>query len=164
MARHAVVYAVLIVTSAICFRSGYAQDPGQLLIKALSCFNADNIYSRCSEAYRLTQSGYLNIPPAATEQFCYGPCLAETHLVLDCVDHSLSKFVFYNKATINDVRTTLQAACGHTHERGNFNVEEYMQEYMQDYWSGANLPLLPNNLFTLIFLSSTLILMIREAL
>lgn len=76
------------------------------------------IYTRCTEAYRLTQSGYLNIPSAATDQFCYGPCLAETHLVLDCVDHSLSKFVFYNKATSNDIRATLQAACSHTHERG----------------------------------------------
>lgn len=56
--------------------------------------------------------------PAATDQFCYGPCLAETHFVLDCVEHSLSTFVFYNKATINDIRSTLQAACGHTHRRG----------------------------------------------
>lgn len=122
------------------------------------------IYNRCTEAYRLTQSGYLNIPPAATDQFCYGPCLAETHLVLGCVDHSLSNFVFYNKATINDIRATLQAACGHTHERGNFNVQEFMQEYLQEEWSTANLPPIPNNMFTLIFVSSVLILMIGEAL
>ncbi|KNA14928.1 hypothetical protein SOVF_102880 [Spinacia oleracea] len=165
MASRALVYAVLIVmTSAISCRSGYAQDPGQILIKALSCFNANKIYTRCTEAYRLTQSGYLNIPSAATDQFCYGPCLAETHLVLDCVDHSLSKFVFYNKATSNDIRATLQAACSHTHERGNFDVGEYMQEYLRDEWSSANLPPLPNNLFTLISVSSALVLMIREAL
>lgn len=76
------------------------------------------VYSSCSEEYRLTQSGYLNIPAPATNQFCYGPCLAETHRVLDCVDHSLSNFIFYNRATVNDIRATLQAACGHTHERG----------------------------------------------
>ncbi|XP_010674167.1 uncharacterized protein LOC104890395 isoform X2 [Beta vulgaris subsp. vulgaris] len=164
MERCALVYAVLVVTSAICCRTGYAQDPGQIVTKALSCFNANNIYTRCNEGYRLTQSGYLNIPPAATDQFCYGPCLAETHFVLDCVEHSLSTFVFYNKATINDIRSTLQAACGHTHRRANFNVEEYMQGYLQEEWSSASLPPPPNNLFTLIFISSMLILMIREAL
>src|SRR5688572_6393125 len=78
------------------------------------------IYSSCNEAYRLTQSGYINVPPEATDQFCYGPCLSETHLVLDCVDHSLSTFVFYNKATINTIRTTLRAACSHSNQRGTY--------------------------------------------
>ncbi|KAL2925654.1 Cartilage acidic protein 1 [Bienertia sinuspersici] len=142
---------------------GYAQDPGQTAAKALSCFNANNVYTRCNEAYRLTQSGYLNVPPAATDQFCYGPCLAETHLVLDCVDHSLSNFVFYNKATINDIRATLKAACGHEHERGNFNVDGYMQDYLQGEWSSADLPPLPKNMFTLISVSFVLIFMIRRA-
>ncbi|XP_057549931.1 uncharacterized protein LOC130828131 [Amaranthus tricolor] len=160
MVVRALVYAVLMITSAIC-NSGNAQTTGQILTKALSCFSPNNVYSSCGEEYRLTQSGYLNIPAPATNQFCYGPCLAETHRVLDCVDHSLSNFIFYNKATVNDIRTTLQAACGHTHERGNFNVEEYMQDYLQEEWSSANKTPLPNNFFTLIFAFSVLILMIK---
>uniref|UniRef100_A0A7C9D0J0 DUF7731 domain-containing protein n=1 Tax=Opuntia streptacantha TaxID=393608 RepID=A0A7C9D0J0_OPUST len=162
MARIIQLYTTLIVVSALCFDSGFAQiNPAQIVTKALSCFNDKHVYSNCNEAYRLTQSGYINVPPEATDQFCYGPCLAETHLVLDCVDHSLSTFVFYNKATINTVRTTLRAACGHSSERGHFNVDEYMQEYLQDEWSTANLPAQPNSLITFLFAVSVLLLIVR---
>ncbi|KAL9248187.1 hypothetical protein vseg_021539 [Gypsophila vaccaria] len=164
MARHVLVLGILLLVSAICCNSGYAQNPGQIVAKALTCFNANNIYKRCNAAYRLTQSGYINVPQAATDQFCYGPCLAETHLVLDCVDHTLSTFVFYNKATINDIKSTLQAACGHTSERGNFNVEDYMQQYLQDEWSSAERPHVSNNFFTFILAILVLLLTVRAVL
>lgn len=61
------------------------------------------IYSGCDEAYRLTQSGNLNVPPEATELFCNGPCLAETRLALSCINDVISDFLFYNKATVRDI-------------------------------------------------------------
>ncbi|KAK9735662.1 hypothetical protein RND81_04G218300 [Saponaria officinalis] len=158
MAKHGILR--LVVFAIFCY-SGFAQNPGQLIAKALSCFNANNIYKRCNEPYRLTQSGYINVPFTATNQFCYGPCLSETHLVLDCVDHSLSTFVFYNKATLNTIRSTLQSACGHSHDRGNFNVEEYMQDYYEDEYSSANLPLAPSNLFTFVLATAVFLLTAR---
>ncbi|XP_074298857.1 uncharacterized protein LOC141629816 [Silene latifolia] len=157
MERHVWISGILLILLTVLCNSGLAQNPGQLVARALSCFNANNIYKRCNGPYRLTQSGYINVPLAATDQFCYGPCLSETHLVLDCVDHSLSSFVFYNRATINNIRSTLQSACSHTHERGNFNVEEYMQDYLVDEWSSAKLPPVPSSIVAFILAISVLL-------
>ena len=77
------------------------------------------IYSRCDEAYRLTQSGNLNVPPEATDVFCNGPCLAETRLVLGCIHGVISDFLFYNRATVRDITYALSAGCGSTGYRGN---------------------------------------------
>ncbi|THG15893.1 hypothetical protein TEA_022379 [Camellia sinensis var. sinensis] len=85
------------------------------------------IYSSCDESYRLDQSGSLNVPPEHINQYCNGPCLAETHLVLDCIGNILINFEFYNKATIQDVRDTIKAGCGYGSQRGNFNVAEHIQ-------------------------------------
>jgi hypothetical protein len=61
------------------------------------------IYSGCDEAYRLTQSGNLNVPPEATELFC----------------DVISDFLFYNKATVRDITYALSAGCSSTRQRGN---------------------------------------------
>ena len=78
------------------------------------------IYSSCEESYRLSQSGNLNVPPEKTDVFCEGPCLSETNLVLNCLDNIFSNFIFYNRATIKDVKDTVEAACGYGPQRGNY--------------------------------------------
>lgn len=87
-------------------------------LKLNSPLVASQIYSSCKESYRLTESGNLNVPHDYTDQYCNGPCLTETHLVLDCIEGILYHFVFYNKATIKDVRDTIKAGCGYGPERG----------------------------------------------
>lgn len=77
------------------------------------------IYSHCDEAYRLSQSGEINVPPEYTEQYCKGPCLKETHHVLDCIDGIMKHFVFYNKATLSAVRETIKIGCSYGPKRGN---------------------------------------------
>ncbi|KAL5226528.1 hypothetical protein ABZP36_014793 [Zizania latifolia] len=72
------------------------------------------IYSGCQGQYRLGPQGALNVPPAATEAFCGGPCLAETNLVLGCIDGIMDNFHFYNGASVRDVRLALDRGCGHT--------------------------------------------------
>ncbi|KAK9288350.1 hypothetical protein L1049_016803 [Liquidambar formosana] len=108
-------------------QTGSAGDPAQIVAKALLCFHEDSIYISCNEAYRLTESGNINVPYDHTDEYCNGPCLMETHLVLNCIEGILLNFEFYNKATIQDIRDTIQAGCGHTSERGNFNVAEHIQ-------------------------------------
>ncbi|OVA16819.1 hypothetical protein BVC80_1543g280 [Macleaya cordata] len=115
--------------STFCCKSenGVVEDPAQIVAKALLCFNDKFIYSSCEESYRLTQSGNINVPPEATDQYCDGACLTETHLVLSCIDNILTNFLFYNRATIHDIRATLKAGCSYSNERGNFNVAEHLQ-------------------------------------
>ncbi|MCL7040653.1 hypothetical protein MKW94_004924 [Papaver nudicaule] len=103
------------------------EDPAQIVAKALYCFNDRFVYSSCKESYRLTQSGNINVPPEATDEYCSGACLTETHLVLDCINNILSNFLFYNKATIWDIKATIKAGCSDTDERGNFNVAEHLE-------------------------------------
>ncbi|KAL5782186.1 hypothetical protein ACOSP7_007215 [Xanthoceras sorbifolium] len=102
-------------------------DPAEIVAKALLCLNDKYIYSSCEESYRLTESGNLNVPLDYTDQYCNGPCLTETHLVLSCIENILSHFVFYNRATIQDVRDTIKAGCGYGPERGDFNVAEHVE-------------------------------------
>ncbi|KAK6913705.1 hypothetical protein RJ641_021026 [Dillenia turbinata] len=85
------------------------------------------IYANCEEAYRLTQSGNVNVTSNATDAYSEGPCLTETHLLLTCIENILTNFEFYNKATIRDIRNTINAGCGHGSQQGNFNVTEHMQ-------------------------------------
>ncbi len=59
------------------------------------------------------------MPPQNTDEYCTGPCLTETNLVLKCIDNIFANFEFYNKATIEDVGDTIQAACGNGPERGS---------------------------------------------
>ncbi|KAL1806723.1 hypothetical protein ACET3Z_029791 [Daucus carota] len=104
-----------------------AEDPAEVVSKALLCFNNNYVYSSCEQSYRLTESGNINVPPEYTDQYCHGSCFSETNLVLNCIDDILSHFLFYNRATIYDVRATIKAGCSYGPERGNFNVEEHIQ-------------------------------------
>uniref|UniRef100_A0A803PW99 DUF7731 domain-containing protein n=1 Tax=Cannabis sativa TaxID=3483 RepID=A0A803PW99_CANSA len=84
------------------------------------------IYGGCDKTYRLNEGGKLNVPPQAVELFCNGPCLAETELVLNCVDNIFSNFLFYNKATIGDIRGALNVGCTE-HRKGLFNFQGFPQ-------------------------------------
>ncbi|GMY27878.1 Glycine-rich family protein, putative isoform 1 [Fagus crenata] len=106
---------------------GEGYDPVQIVSNALLCFNDKYIYSSCEESYRLSQSGNLNVPPQNTDEYCTGPCLTETNLVLKCIDNIFANFEFYNKATIEDVGDTIKEACGNGPERGNFDVSQHIQ-------------------------------------
>ncbi|XP_004495669.1 uncharacterized protein [Cicer arietinum] len=99
---------------------------GQNIVKALSCFENNLIYVGCDDVYRLNPSGNIKVPPEATDFFCSGPCLTETHLLLDCIDNILSNFIFYNKANVQQMRYALNAGCSYSRQRGNFNLEEYI--------------------------------------
>ncbi|KVH90204.1 hypothetical protein Ccrd_007763 [Cynara cardunculus var. scolymus] len=85
------------------------------------------IYSSCEESYRLTERGQLNVPPEFADEYCNGPCLKETHLVLNCINDILTHFVFYNHATIKDVKETIKVGCGYGPHRGDFNVAEHIE-------------------------------------
>lgn len=80
------------------------------------------IYSGCQDSLRLGPQGALNVPPASTEAFCGGACLAETELVLRCIDGVMGNFRFYNGASVGDVRLALGRGCGRTGLRGDFDV------------------------------------------
>jgi len=58
------------------------------------------------------------VPPEATDFFCSGPCLIETQLVLECIDNMLSNFIFYNKATVQQMRYALNSGCSYSRQRG----------------------------------------------
>ncbi|XVF62497.1 hypothetical protein PTKIN_Ptkin09bG0012700 [Pterospermum kingtungense] len=128
----------MVCMSSFCFYLGNADedspqtgavvgDPAEIVYKALLCFNDKSIYSSCEESYRLSASGNLKVPHDYVAEYCSGPCLSETHLVLNCIENIMKNFLFYNKATIQDIRDTIQAGCGYGSERGNFNVEEHIE-------------------------------------
>lgn len=109
--------------------SGGSDDkPDEIVLKALKCFNEKEIYSSCEESYRLTASGQLHVPPEYADEYCHGPCLQETYLVLKCVDDILSHFVFYNHATIEDVKETLKIGCTDGPHKGDFDVAEHIDK------------------------------------
>ncbi|KAL8047574.1 hypothetical protein ABFX02_07G008500 [Erythranthe guttata] len=101
--------------------------PALIFNKALECLSNKYIYSSCDEAHRLTQNGELNVPPEYADEYCNGPCLAETNHALDCINGILKRFVFYNSATLNDVRETIKSGCGYGPKRGNFDVIGHIQ-------------------------------------
>ncbi|KAL3812292.1 hypothetical protein ACJIZ3_013560 [Penstemon smallii] len=101
--------------------------PAFIFNKALGCLSDKHIYSSCDEVHRLTQVGELNVEPEYTDEYCKGPCIDETHHVLDCIDGILKRFIFYNKATVRDIRETIESGCSYGPKRGNFNVLEHIQ-------------------------------------
>ncbi|XP_057958217.1 uncharacterized protein LOC131151058 [Malania oleifera] len=131
--------AALLCFSVFCCHLGVADydlpetgpelggDPTQIIAKALLCFDDKSIYGSCEESYRLTQSGNLNVPQEYTDEYCGGPCLTETNLLLNCIDNVFSNFEFYNKATVQAIRDTVQAGCSYSAQRGDFNVAEHIQ-------------------------------------
>ncbi|CAA7058814.1 unnamed protein product [Microthlaspi erraticum] len=134
---------------------GGGDDPPEIVAKALECLNEKHIYRECEETWRLTLNGDLNIPVARTEEFCEGPCFSETHLALDCINDILHHFRFFNRATVYNIRQTLNSGCSYGPERGDFNVLEHLEDEeengseMMKSRSGA---LLWTMLFTIAFL------------
>ncbi|KAI3792183.1 hypothetical protein L2E82_06054 [Cichorium intybus] len=107
--------------------TGGSDEPEVVIAKALQCFSDKHIYRSCEESCRLTESGQLHVAPEYTDTYCNGPCLKETNLVLDCIEDILSHYVFYNHATIKDVKETIKAGCSYGPHRGNFNVAEHIE-------------------------------------
>ncbi|KAL9252673.1 hypothetical protein AKJ16_DCAP08579, partial [Drosera capensis] len=103
------------------------KNPAEIVADALHCFSDGYVYRSCEESYRLTVQGDLHVPSYYIDQFCTGPCLAETNLTLNCIDEIKSNFEFYNKATIQDVGDTITAGCSYGSKRGDFNVTEHLQ-------------------------------------
>lgn len=66
------------------------------------------------------------MPHEDTDQFCEGPCVTETHLVLNCIGSVMSHFEFYNKATIQDVSETIKDGCGFGNQRGKFRYHSFV--------------------------------------
>lgn len=128
--KNFIVNVTLISIAMFFCYSEAAEDvlQGSSIAKALSCFDNKIIYVGCEEAYRLNPSGNINIPPEATDVFCSGPCLIETQLMLNCIDNILSNFLFYNKATVQQMRYALNAGCSYSSQRGNFNLGDYTGE------------------------------------
>ncbi|KAF4392477.1 hypothetical protein G4B88_005436 [Cannabis sativa] len=116
---------IIFFFSGIC-KAEDNNNPTEMFQKALFCFNNKFIYGGCDKTYRLNEGGKLNVPPQAVELFCNGPCLAETELVLNCVDNIFSNFLFYNKATIGDIRGALNVGCTE-HRKGLFNFQGFPQ-------------------------------------
>ncbi|KAF3332897.1 hypothetical protein FCM35_KLT02474 [Carex littledalei] len=110
-----------IVCLSACYSN--AEDGATGIVgSALDCFNDHYVYASCQESYRLTPQGSLNVPPQYTEEFCDGPCLEETNLVLKCIDNIMYSFRFYDGCSVRDVRYALTRGCGHSAGRGNFNA------------------------------------------
>ncbi|XP_057423242.1 uncharacterized protein LOC130717138 [Lotus japonicus] len=122
------IILTLLSIAMFCFYSGVALEelPGEDIVKALSCFDNKLIYAGCDEAYRLNPSGNIEVPPEATDLFCSGPCLVETQQVLNCIDNMLSNFIFYNKATVQQMRYALNGGCSYARQRGSFNLGDYI--------------------------------------
>ncbi|GMN44011.1 hypothetical protein TIFTF001_013207 [Ficus carica] len=121
-------FTILLVTIFCCY-SGCAapENTVQLFEKALMCFNNKFIYAGCDEAYRLDESGSIHVPPQAIDLFCNGPCLTETQLVLNCIDNIFSNFLFYNKATVPDIRGAINLGCTYNRQQGIFNFGGFAQ-------------------------------------
>ncbi|XP_062002206.1 uncharacterized protein LOC133720022 [Rosa rugosa] len=150
--KHKFLGFTLVLIVVFCCFSGYSADnPGEGFFNALTCFSNKFIYSSgCDKAYRLNESGNLNVPPDALDLFCHGPCLAETQQVLKCVDSMLSTFIFNNKATLPDIRGALHDGCSYTSQRGNFNGFGPFGEYIQGENAAGKLPNLVTFLFTIL--------------
>ncbi|KAL9685191.1 hypothetical protein QQ045_022638 [Rhodiola kirilowii] len=122
----------LLYFATSCCRLAYGQqNPVAAASRAFYCFN-NKFYKRCGEEYRLDQSGYVNIPSYATDDYCHGPCLRETQSLLNCIDDMFSSFFFLNRATVPDVRNALRAGCSYTTQRGIFNVGDYIGREIND--------------------------------
>ncbi|KAG2596469.1 uncharacterized protein LOC120710522 [Panicum virgatum] len=109
------------VAAAAAFH-GQERDAPEIVGRALVCFDDRYIYSGCQGSFRLGPQGALDVPPGSADAFCGGPCVAETELVLRCVDGIMGNFRFYNGATAADVRSALDRGCGRSGLRGDFDV------------------------------------------
>ncbi|KAF0919488.1 hypothetical protein E2562_029609 [Oryza meyeriana var. granulata] len=75
--------------------------------------------------------------------------LAQTNLVLGCVDGIMDSFRFYNGASVRDVRFALDRGCGHSGLRGDFDVLQRLGgESGYYYGGGSSIRLAPRGLMT----------------
>ncbi|KAK1317375.1 hypothetical protein QJS10_CPA05g00269 [Acorus calamus] len=102
--RLSLIVAILVIATP---HLASAQDPLQIIGKAILCFDNQTVYNDCGKAIRSSINGTVN----GTVVICSKSCLAEAFLILDCVDQILSNFVFYNNMTIPAVKATFKAAC-----------------------------------------------------
>ncbi|GAB2210150.1 hypothetical protein Drorol1_Dr00015409 [Drosera rotundifolia] len=113
------------------------KDPAQIVVEALHCFSDGYVYRSCEESYRLTVQGDVHVPSYYIDQFCTGPCLAETNVVLNCIDEIMSNFEFYNMATIQDVRDTITAGCSYGSKRGRYIQSIISSNFLQIQFCGV---------------------------
>ncbi|PQP92994.1 uncharacterized protein Pyn_10153 [Prunus yedoensis var. nudiflora] len=129
-----VLAAAFIYLSAFCCKIGMAddftsergdvpdqigsaeQDPAQIVAKALLCFNDKYVYSSCEESYRLNEVE-----------------------ISKCQQQKLTSTA---TATVQDVRDTIQAACGYGEERGKFDVAEHIKAEGSKAYKAANYQIL----------------------
>ncbi|KAJ1692322.1 hypothetical protein LUZ63_009020 [Rhynchospora breviuscula] len=145
--------ALLCLLIALC-----NSDPLDVVGEAEQCFDDGRVYTCCQDEYRLSITGILNIPPHAANNFCEGPCLEETQLVLSCVEDELNTFRFQDGAAVADVRYALQRGCSNSDKRGDFNVgEPHEPDDYSDYYDHADM--LTSPIYLLIFLTCCLLLL-----
>ncbi|XP_056699730.1 uncharacterized protein [Spinacia oleracea] len=106
---------------------GTSADPTHIIDGALVCFHEKHLYSQCDESCILIAKGELHVPHDHVDEFCSGPCLEETNLVLDYIDGIMDHFIFFNKATTQDVRETILDGCGHGDKRRFFDIGEHIE-------------------------------------
>lgn len=117
---------ILVQRAAFCFNNNLVSMIDKTTIKEEATLFDKNyylspylqLYRGCNEAFRLNQGGEFKVPPEETDRFCNGPCAAETELVLECINNVMSDFVFYNRATLRDIRNTLRGGCSNSFTRG----------------------------------------------
>ncbi|KAL0919108.1 hypothetical protein M5K25_011183 [Dendrobium thyrsiflorum] len=132
--RQCILLVFLFFSITTCCKS--EQDAVDIVAKAMACFDDHYLYSTCQESYRLNVQGCIEVPQEAVEEYCEGPCLLETKLVLQCLHNIFNNFRFYNGATLLLVRHALDRGCSHGENRGDFNPLEnfeYTGFYDGDY-------------------------------
>ncbi|XP_072959613.1 uncharacterized protein [Typha angustifolia] len=159
MARSPYLKRWCFLVAVFCFSTSPSKSDAaaDIVGSALTCFSNHYVYSSCQDSYRLGAEGNINVRPEDTDEYCNGPCLHETNLVLHCINGILDNFRFYNGASVSDVRYALNRGCGHTHGRGDFNALDHSEEYAYgDFYDHGNKLAIPIHL--LVFLTCALLL------
>ncbi|KAG8067800.1 hypothetical protein GUJ93_ZPchr0005g14365 [Zizania palustris] len=119
-----------------CFGSKAATE---IFEKACHCFDDHNVYSECREELRLGVEGAFHVGKGSVDEYCEGPCLAETKMALRCVEEVAADegFRFYSGASVPAVRAALSTGCGDTPDRGTFEIRE-RRECGDEYYSYHN--------------------------
>ncbi|KAK1279173.1 hypothetical protein QJS04_geneDACA007123 [Acorus gramineus] len=132
--RLSLIVAILVIATPH-FTS--AQDPLQIIGKAILCFDNQTVYNDCGRAIRSSINGTVN----NTIVICSKPCLAEAFLILDCIDGILSNFPFFNNLTIPAVKATFRAACNNINITIATNTSEHRNHPQQVHVSDDPPPL-----------------------
>ncbi|XP_020574886.1 uncharacterized protein LOC110020929 isoform X2 [Phalaenopsis equestris] len=119
--RPCTLILILFLSVTICCKS--EEDAMDIVTEAMACFNDPHLYSTCQESYRLKAEGRIVVPAEAVDDYCGGPCLQETKLVLQCLHNILSNFRFYNGATLLKVGQALERGCSHDENRVQLRLQ-----------------------------------------